>query len=58
MAKKAFIFIPRRKDKAMKFRQGKSACKSFERREGAFVVSPLLLPHTMSLEFKVWVWLT
>jgi hypothetical protein len=29
MADKAFILIPRRKDNAMKFRQGKSACKSF-----------------------------
>jgi hypothetical protein len=31
MAEKAFILIPRRKDKAMKFRPGKSACKSLRK---------------------------
>jgi hypothetical protein len=29
--------------------------QELSRREGAFVVSLLLLPHTMSLEFKFWV---
>jgi hypothetical protein len=55
MAETAFILIPRRKNNAMKFRQGKSACKSLRKSFSEEKARSWFRPaaaHTLSLEFK------
>jgi hypothetical protein len=58
MAEKAFILIPRRKDKAMKFGKAKARARACARalakgrRVRGFAPAAA---HTMSLEFKFWV---